>query len=91
MSVILTNGQSFADIARDYTISPAYGPGIANYNNMPDEDIIGKKFRIEIPDTWMLPQYAGKQIDLRGASGTSGGVSPLIWGALAVGVVLLFK
>lgn len=90
MSVILTGGQSFDNIAEQFTLSSAYGPGIANYNNMPGEDITGKKFRIEIPDTWMKPEYAGKQISLMNTSANAS-VSPLVWGALAIGAFLLLK
>lgn len=87
MSVILTGGQSYDQIAATYTLDPSYGVAIQNYNNMQGQDITGKKFRLEIPDTWMLPQYQGKQIDLRGAST----VPAWAWGALAVGVLLLMK
>lgn len=96
MSVILTNGQSFSDIAAQYTLAVEYGPAIANYNNMTGEDIAGKKYRIEIPDTWMLPQYSGKQIDLRGTmtNGTPGGVMGVpwfIWAGVAVAALMLVK
>lgn len=72
MSVILTGGQSFDQIAAAYTLAPEYGVAIQNYNNMQGQDITGKKFYLNIPDTWMLPQYAGKQIDLTQTS--AGGV-----------------
>lgn len=88
MSVILTGGQTFEQIAAAYTLAPEYGPGIANFNNMGGESITGKKFRIEIPDTWMKPEYAGKQIDLRG---TGNGLAPMTWIAIGVGVYLLLK
>lgn len=86
MSVILTGGQSFDQIAAAYTLDPAYGVAIQNYNNMQGQDITGKKFRLEIPDTWMKPQFQGKQIDLM----NTGGMSPLMWaGVAAVGYLLL--
>lgn len=98
MSVILTGGQSWDKLATDYTLSAAYAPALANYNNMDGESITGKQFRVEIPDTWMLPAYAQKQIDLRNtgagapmSSGTVAGISPLVWGAIAIGALLLVK
>lgn len=90
MSVILTGGQSFEQIAANYTLDPAYAPAIAIYNNMPDQNITGQKYRIEIPDTWMKPEYSGKQIDLMQGQ-SFGGVSPLVWGAIALGALLLVK
>lgn len=85
MAIVLTGGQSWDELAAQYTLSPAYGPGIANYNNMTGQSITGKKFRIEIPDTWMKPAYAGKQIDLMN-------VAPGIptWVIMALGAGLLF-
>jgi len=88
MSVILTGGQTYDQIAAAYTLAPEYGVAIQNYNNMQGQDIAGKKFRLEIPDSWMKPGFAGKQIDLRGAAGV---MSPWVWGAVAVGVLLLVK
>lgn len=87
MSVILTGGQSFDELAAAFTLDPAYGVAIQNYNNMQGQDITGKKFRLEIPDTWMKPEYAGKQIDLM----NSGGMSPLTIAALAIGAYLILK
>lgn len=88
MSVILTGGQSFDQIAAAYTLDPAYGVAIQNYNNMQGQDITGKKFRLEIPDTWMKPQFQGKQIDLMN---TSRGMSPLMWAGVAMVGYLLLK
>lgn len=88
MSIILTGGQSFDQIAAAYTLAPEYGVAIQNYNNMQGQDITGKKFRLEIPDTWMKPEFAGKQIDLMN---TGGGMSPLMWGGIAVLGYLLLK
>jgi len=68
MSVILTNGQSFEQIAADFTLSPEYAPAIAIQNNYEGQSITGKRFRIEIPDNWMKPEYAGKTITLPGFS-----------------------
>jgi len=75
MSVILTNGQSFDQIAATYTLAPEYGIAIQNYNNMEGQTITGMRFRIEIPDTWMKAEYAGKQINLATA-GTGAGSAP---------------
>lgn len=88
MSVILTGGQSFDQIAAAYTLAPEYGVAIQNYNNMQGQDITGKKFRLEIPDTWMKPQFQGKQIDLMN---TGRGMSPLMWAGVAVVGYLLLK
>lgn len=97
MSVILTNGQSFDQIAATYTLAPEYGIAIQNYNNMESQTITGKRFRIEIPDTWMKPEYSGKQIDLAASGGGlvngPGGIIPGIpnWALLAgAGALLLF-
>lgn len=87
MSVILTGGQTYDQIAATYTLDPAYGVAIQNYNNMQGQDITGKKFRLEIPDTWMKPEFAGKQIDLT----KTGGMSPLMWAGVAVAGYLLLK
>ena len=86
MSVILTNGQSWEQLAAAYTLDPSYAPAIATQNNMPGESITGKRFRVEIPDTWMQPQFAGKQIDL---TGVSSGLPMWVWFAVAGAVVLL--
>lgn len=69
MSVLITNGQSWEQIAADFTLAAEYAPAIANQNNMEGESITGKRFRIEIPDTWMKPEYAGKSITLPQAGG----------------------
>lgn len=88
MSVILTGGQSFDQIAAAYTLAPEYGVAIQNYNNMQGQDITGKKFRLEIPDTWMKPQYQGVQINLMQSGGA---MSPLMWAGVAVVGYLLLK
>lgn len=69
MSVIITGGQSWEQIAADFTLSSAYGPALAIQNNMEDQPITGKRFRVEIPDSWMKPEYAGKSITLPGTGG----------------------
>ena len=69
MSVLLTNGQSWEQVAADFTLDPSYAPAIAIQNNMGDESITGKRFRIEIPNEWMKPAYAGKEISLPKAGG----------------------
>jgi hypothetical protein len=91
MSVIITNGQSWDQIAADFTLSPDYGPAIAIQNNMQDQSITGKKFRIEIPDNWMKPDYAGKQISLPAPS-SGASIIPGVpnWAIMAAGVALVF-
>lgn len=74
MSVIITNGQSWDYIAKTFTLAEEYAPALANYNNMEGESITGKRFRIEIPDSWMKPEYSGKEITLpAGGFSTTGG------------------
>jgi len=87
MSVIITGGQSYSEIAARFTLDPAYGPAIQNYNNMQGQDITGKKFYLKIPDTWMKPEYAGKQIQLTSVSGGMA-ISPWVWAGLALLVVM---
>ena len=92
MAVIFTNGQSFDEIAALFTLSPAYGPGIAAHNNYEGQDISTGKFYVEIPDNWMKPEYAGKQITLpkkQNAAGESGGMSTTTIVAIAAGLALL--
>jgi len=64
-SVFYTNGQSFDELAERFTISAAYGPAIANYNNYGDQDISTGKFMVKIPANWLKAGYIGKIIDLR--------------------------
>lgn len=97
MSVILTNGQSFDQIAAQFTLAPEYGVAIANHNNMEGQSITGKRFRIEIPDTWMKPEYAGKEITLPGTgiakpSVTDQTIIPGLpnWALYAIGAGALF-
>lgn len=82
MSVIITNGQSWEDIARDYTLSPEYAPAIAIQNNYEGQSITGKKFWVEIPDSWMKPEFSGKEIHLPEAS-------RIPWVAVGIATVLL--
>jgi len=51
--VVVTNGQSWADLARQFTDYPEYELNIAAYNNMLDQSISGKRYRIEIPTGWL--------------------------------------
>ena len=93
MSVLYTNGQSWEKIAADFTLSPSYAPAIAIQNNMPDDSITGKRFRIEIPDTWMKPEYSGKEINLAKA-GMPGaeivsGIPNWMLGVIAEGVLFV--
>ena len=60
--VVVTNGQSWADLANQFTPYPEYELNIAAYNNMLDQSITGKRYRIEIPVGW-----------LRNSVNTSGG------------------
>lgn len=53
VTVFVTNGQSFRELATQYTLSPEYAEGIANFNNMGVDDITGKRFRVEIPTSWL--------------------------------------
>jgi hypothetical protein len=78
MSVIITNGQSWEQIAADFTLDAAYAPALAIQNNMEDQSITGKRFRIEIPDGWMKPEYSGKSITLPAA----GALTPYAGGQL---------
>jgi len=64
-SVVYTNGHSFDELASRFTISPAYGQAIANYNNYDGQDISVGKFYVKIPANWMKPEFVGKLIDLR--------------------------
>lgn len=88
MSVIISNGQSFDQIAAEYTLSPAYGPCIAAHNNMTD-DITGKRYWVEIPDGWMKPEYAGKKITL--AKTDSPGIPTWAIAGAVIGLLLLTK
>lgn len=88
MATVITNGQSFSDVAAMVTISPEYGPAIAAENNMPGQDISGKRYWVDIPDSWMKPEYAGKKITLP----PKGKGDSIVWIALAaVGAYLLLK
>ena len=92
MAVFLTNGQSFDELAALFTLSPAYGSGIAEHNNYGGQDISMGKFWVEIPDNWVKPEYAGKQITLpkkQNAAGASGGMSTTTIVAIAAGLALL--
>lgn len=65
-SVIYTNKHGFDELAARFTISPAYGPAIANFNNYGDQDITAGSFYVKIPENWMKPEFQNKTIDLRG-------------------------
>lgn len=86
MAVILTGGQSWEQIAADYTLSAAYAPAIAIQNNMEGVPITGVKYRIEIPDAWMKPEYAGKQINLMDVPP---GAPAWVWLAMLGGLAFL--
>lgn len=85
MSVVITNGQSWAEIAEMLTLSKDYAPAIAAQSNMDGEDITGKRFRLEIPDNWMKPEYSGKTITLAKAAMASPSSNWMIY----IGVGLL--
>lgn len=87
MSVIITGGQSFSDIAAAVTISPEYGPAIAMHNGMEGQDIIGRRFRLEIPDNWMQSELAGKTINMNVTQNKPGGMPG--WLPYAVGGLVL--
>jgi hypothetical protein len=90
MSVILTKGQSWDQVADMLTLDPSYGPAIANQNNMTGESITGQNYRIEIPDTWMKPEYAGKQISLQQA-GSLNSIPMWVWAGMLAGTLFLIK
>lgn len=88
-SVIYTGGQSFDELASRFTISPAYGPAIANYNNYTGQDIKDGKFYVKIPGNWLKPEFVEKIIDLRNEGQGKGSVWLL--GAAALAAILLIK
>lgn len=91
MTTFYTGGQSFEDIARDFTLSPEYGPAIAIHNNYEGQSITGHKYYITVPDNWMKPEYSGKTITLPDIRNSG---SELIAGvpnwALFAGAAILF-
>ena len=91
MAVFLTNGQSFDELAALFTLSPAYGPGIAEHNNYGGQDISMGKFWVEIPDNWVKPEYQGKQVTLPKKPGFSGDekITPMTTALLVGGLALL--
>ena len=99
MSVIITNGQSWEQVAADFTLAPEYAAALPIQMNMEGQSITGKRYRLEVPDTWMKPEYAGKSITLPGVGLTPYGNAPasivrgvpdwVLWGGLGLAVLLL--
>lgn len=98
---VVTNGQSFAQVAEQYTIGgAAYGPAVANFNNMGEQDITGKRFRIEIPLSWVKVQAyggltTGGTVVMPGAGATAKDIIPGVpnWllGVAVLATVLVLK
>lgn len=86
--IVITGGQSFADIAEKLTISGEYGPAIAAHNKMADSDIVGKKFRLDIPDNWVKPEYVGKQVTMPASVKSTISV-PVVAAAIVAAIFLL--
>jgi hypothetical protein len=86
--IVITGGQSFADVGALLTIGGAgYGPAIAVQNNMDGQDITGKKFYLTIPDEWMAdPANAGKTITLPAAAASSG-IPWYVWAGIGLAAV----
>jgi hypothetical protein len=89
--IVITGGQSFADVAKLLTIGgSAYGPAIAVQNNMDGQEIAGKKFYLTIPDEWMADtSNAGKTVTLPDVIGSSSGFATNKWLWVAGGIALL--
>lgn len=87
---VVTNGQSWLDLANQFTGDPVYELNIAAYNNMLDQSITGKRYRIEIPVSWLKTNIAnqagGGTVTLPVASGSASIIPGVPNWALAVGV-----
>lgn len=86
--IVISSGQSFAELAEKLTISGEYGPAIAAHNNMVDSDIDGKKFRLDIPDNWVKPEYVGKQVTMPAVAKSAISV-PVVAAAIVAALFLL--
>lgn len=91
VAVVVTNGQSFGDLAEKLTLAREYGPAIANFNNMAGQDITWQRFYIRIPTNWLKETYASATtVQMPPAIGTGATATSIIPGvpnwALALGV-----
>lgn len=87
--IVITGGQSFDELADMLTIDKAYGAAIAARNNMEGADISGKKFRLTIPDNWVLAEFIGKTVTMPEAGSSISSV--VKFAALAAAGYLFLK
>lgn len=77
MQYVTREGDTLRSIATALTLSPEYGPAIANLNSInevPDNVVLETGLSLNIPDNWLK------------GSATPGGINPV----LVAGIVLAF-